>query len=605
MAEASGRQVTETPTLSMRFALRAEVIKNLFVDVAYNNRTSYTQTVRPGRTYDVYTPNPATSTLNYSAAIGDSSLNYSNNRFKSNQYFASATYGFVPLANHNVKVQAGFQALDNYVESISATRFGLQYPDRPYFGLATGQAAPTVGGGAFENAVAGFFGRINYDYKGRYLLELTGRRDGSSRFSQLADNQWGFFPGASAGWVISKEKFMNNFGFIDFAKLRVSYGALGNQDIGGTPNDNYPFVALLDPGTANYFNNVLTRGFSLLNYPNVNISWEKSTQSNIGVDFTVLKNKLNFTFDYYQKKVTDMIVAIPPPSYVGIATSPNSGRVPVNVGDMVNKGWEFSTTYRNKVGKLNYSVTGNLSDVKNKVLETGGQDIVGQSGLISRAGFPINSYNLFVANGLYQTGDNTNFPRNNTRVTGPGDIRFVDLNGDSLITPAGDRMLTGNNFPRYEYSFDLNVNYRNFDLNIFLYGVGKRDNYISGVGVEPFNAGNWIASGFENILDRWTPKNPSAKYPRLYAGGNGNYVPSTYWLQNGAFLRIKHVTLGYNVPLTLLSRAKMQQFRLFVSVVNPFTFSNYEKGFDPEISNTNGAFYPIMRTATAGVNIRF
>ncbi len=603
MAEATGSQVTETPTLSMRFGLRAEIVKNLVVDVAYNNRSSYTQTVRPGRTYNVYTPNPASGTLNTPVPIGDSNLTYSNNRFRSNQYFASGTYSFVPIANHNIKVQAGFQSLDNYIESISATRFGLQYPDRPYFPLATNTVLqPVVGGGASDNAVAGFFGRINYDYNGKYLLELTGRRDGSSRFSQLAEKQWGFFPGASAGWIITKEKFMDDVRFIDFAKLRVSYGALGNQEVGGTPNNNYPFIGLLDAGTAYYFNSVLTRGFSLNNYPNVNIGWEKSTQANIGIDLTVLKNKLSLTFDYYQKKVTDMIIALEPPLYVGLAS--NGGEIPTNAGSMINKGWEFSTTYRNKVGKFNYSVTGNLSDVKNKVLSTAGKDIVGSSGLISREGFPINSYNLYVANGLYQTGENTAFPRNTTRLTAPGDIRYMDTNGDSILNPS-DRLLTGNNFPRYEYSLDLNLNYKSFDLNIFLYGVGKRDNYISGVGVEPFNAGNWIASGFETIKDRWTPSNPGAKYPRLYSGGNGNYVGSTYWLQNGAFMRIKHITLGYNFATKLLARAKMQQFRVYVSVVNPVTFSKYEPGFDPEISNTGGAFYPIMRTATAGVNIRF
>jgi hypothetical protein len=296
-----------------------------------------------------------------------------------------------------------------------------------------------------------------------------------------------------------------------------------------------------------------------------------------------------------------MIIAIQPPSYVGFVSS--GGEVPVNAGSMINKGWEFSATYRNKIGKLGYSVTGNLSDVKNTVLETGGQDIV-VNGLVSRAGHPISSYYLYKANGLYQVGDNVNYPRNNTRLTAPGDIRYVDTNGDSVLT-ADDRILTGNNFPRYEYSLDLNFNYSNFDLNIFIYGVAKRDNYIGGVGVEPFNAGNWIASGLEPILDRWTPKNPGAQYPRLYSGGNGNYIGSTYWLKNGAFMRVKHVTLGYNLPTGLLKKTNLQQFRLYVSVVNPLTISSYEPGFDPEISNTSGAFYPIMRTATAGVNIRF
>jgi hypothetical protein len=149
------------------------------------------------------------------------------------------------------------------------------------------------------------------------------------------------------------------------------------------------------------------------------------------------------------------------------------------------------------------------------------------------------------------------------------------------------------------------LTYGSFDLSTFIYGVGKRDNYISGVGVEPFNAGNWIASGLTTALDRWTPQNPNARYPRLYSGGNGNYIGSDFWLRNGAFWRIKHITLAYNLSKSMLDKLKIEQLRIYGSVVNAFTQSNYEPGFDPEISNTNGAFYPIMRTFTAGINLRF
>jgi len=183
MAEASNTTTTETPTLSMRFGVKAEIIKNLFVEVAYNNRSSYTQSVRPGRTYEVFVPNPSTSTLIKTADIGDSSINFSNNRFNSNQYFASASYNFVVAKQHKIKVQGGFQAIDSYIENLSATRFGLQYPDRPYLNLATGSQQPQVGGGATENAVAGYFGKINYEFKNRYLLTLNGRYDGTYKFN--------------------------------------------------------------------------------------------------------------------------------------------------------------------------------------------------------------------------------------------------------------------------------------------------------------------------------------------------------------------------------------------------------------------------------------
>ncbi|MCY7293263.1 MAG: hypothetical protein LH615_13880, partial [Ferruginibacter sp.] len=199
---------------------------------------------------------------------------------------------------------------------------------------------------------------------------------------------------------------------------------------------------------------------------------------------------------------------------------------------MVNNGWEFSANYKNNIGKFNYSVTGNISDVKNKVLDTKGLDII-QGNQVSRAGFPARSYNLFLTNGLYQIGDKVTSPVNSTRTTAPGDVKFLDQDGNDTLN-AKDRVLVGNNFPRYDYSFNFEANYKGFDIAVFLFGVGKRDNYISGVGVEPFNGGNWIASGLESALDRWTPTNTDAKYPRLFSGGNGNYTGSQFFLRDGA-----------------------------------------------------------------------
>ena len=598
LAESSGVTKTETPTLSMRFALKVEPIKNLFLEAAYNNRASYTQSVRPGRTYSVYTPNPASSSLNYVGEFGviDSALTYTNNRVNVNQYYASGDYSFKIAKVHNIKVQAGMQAIDNYSESVSATRFGLQYPDRPYFGFATSATQPQVGGSATTNSLLGYFGRINYDFQNKYIFELNGRYDGSSRFGATQGKQRQLFSSASAAWVFSREDFMKAIPVINFAKLRLSYGSLGNQEIG----DNFPFVASISNNIDYYFNNIITRGNSLANLPNYDLSWERSTQANIGLDLTLLKNKLNITFDYYEKKVTNMIIDFPLLDIAGFATN---SLVPTNIGSMINKGWEFSATYKNKVGKLGYSISANLSDVKNMVNETGGRDVVNGI-LLSRAGHSVNSYRLYRTNGLYQVGENYNSPINGTRFTGAGDIKYVDVNGSGVLNDT-DRVIMGNNFPRYEFSTDITLNYGSFDLNVFVYGVAKRDNYISGLGVQPFNAPNWFASGLSTALDRWTPNNPGAAYPRLYDGGNGNYIGSDFWLRNGAFLRIRHITLGYNLAKKWMDKIKLQQCRFYVSVVNPFTFSNYEPGFDPEISNTNGAFYPIMRTTTIGFNVKF
>lgn len=594
-AEASGISRAETPTLSLRFALNAELFKNFVVEMAYNNRTSYTESYTARGTYNSFNPNPATGTYLFNKVIGDSTLSYTNNRLNTNQYNASASYAFNIRNKHEFKTQVGFQGLDNTVSSIGASRQGLQDPTRPYLNLATSSVQPTVSGSISDYALAGFFSRINYAFNEKYLLELTGRYDGSSRFSQLVDAQWGFFPGVSTGWIISKENFMNNIPVINYAKLRVSYGKIGNQEVG----DNYPFAATLNGGTAYYFNNVLTRGTSLNGIPNETISWETSTQKNIGIDLILVKNKLSVTFDKYQKKVTDLIFDDATPTALGFLGAP----IPSNRASMVNNGWELSATYRSNIKKINYSITGNLSDVKNKVLATGGRDIV-TGGLISREGNSIYSYNFYRTNGLYQKGDNFNSPVNSTRTTGAGDIKFVDADGNDTLN-SKDRVLMGNNFPRYDYSLNFNADYAGFDINVFLFGVGKRDNYISGIAVEPFNGGNWIASGLESALDRWTPDNPNAKYPRLFRGGNGNYTGSDFFLRNGSFMRIKQITIGYSLPKKLLNKIKVQQLRFYVNTVNPFTFSQYEPGFDPEVSNTNGSFYPIMKTTTIGINLKF
>lgn len=597
-AESSGYNKAETPTISARFSVNAELFKNFILEASYNTRSSFTEAYVAKGSYDVYNPNPATNTYTLAQVVGDSAISYTNFRNNTNQYYVSGTYSYHLNTAHHFKLQGGFQALDNFSSSVGATRQGLPDPDRPYLNLANNTAVqPSVSGSASEYALVGYFGRLNYAFNQKYLLEFTGRYDGSSRFSQLSGKQWGFFPGVSGGWVISKERFMEKLPFVNYAKLRASYGELGNQEVG----ENYPFVATINGGTAYYFGNLLNAGASLNGIPNETISWETSKQTNIGIDLTVLKNKLNLTFDVYSKKVEDNIIDFPVATALGYTTA---STIPANAASFVNKGWEFSATYNDKIGKLNYSVTANLSDVKSKVLDTKGRDINGSSNQVTREGYPLYTYYLYKTNGLYQAGNDFARPFNGTRTTGAGDIRYMDMDGNDTIN-AKDRVMMGNNFPRYDYSLNIAADYRGFDFNLYLFGVAKRDNYVSGVAVQPFNAGNWIASGLSSATQRWTPTNTGAAYPRLYNGGNGNYVGSDFWLRNGAFMRIKHITIGYSLPAKMLKRLHLTQLRIYVNTVNPFTFSHYEAGFDPEMSNTAGSFYPIMKTTTVGVNLKF
>ncbi|MCY7293262.1 MAG: TonB-dependent receptor, partial [Ferruginibacter sp.] len=314
-AEASGIFKAETPTLSMRFGFTAEVFKNFVLEGAYTNRTSYTEAYSARGTYNTFTPNPSTGNYLFQLVTGDSTLNYSNNRINTNQYYGSANYSFNIKSAHEFKMQAGFQGLDNTSKSISGTRAGLTDPNRPYFNLAVSNLQPSLAGSATDNSLAGTFGRFNYSYNQKYLLEVTGRYDASSRFSQLLNNQTEIFSGISAGWILTKEKFMENVNFLNYAKIRVSRGSIGNQEVGAA--SNYPFVAQLNPGTAYYFNNNISRGSSLNSLPNENIAWETSVQSNLGVDLVLLKNKLSITFDVYRKKINDLIIQLPVPTAIG------------------------------------------------------------------------------------------------------------------------------------------------------------------------------------------------------------------------------------------------------------------------------------------------
>jgi TonB dependent receptor len=396
--------------------------------------------------------------------------------------------------------------------------------------------------------------------------------------------------------------FSKNVPVVNYAKLRLSYGALGNQVVPGGP---YPFVSRFNPRVDNYFNGQYTNGTALQNVQNIDIGWETSIQKNIGIDLGLLKNKLNVSFDYYEKQINDMIVDLPLVLYAGLANAAST--VPTNVGSMINKGWELSINYKNKIGKdFNYNVTVNLSDVSNMVTNLNGQTVFTSEGLVAREGFPANGFLGYRTSGLFQRGDNTTTPaptfRTPTNPAKEGDVRYLDLNGDGVVNANDDRTLFGFNFPRYEYSVDLNASYKGFDISVFVFGVGKRGNYMSGIGVNPFSGG-WVSSGLETMLNRWTPNNTNTNYPRL--GGVGNFETSDFWMRDGAFMRIRHITLGYNLPKSILAKANMQQCRFYVSVVNPFTFSNYEPGFDPEPTNNASSFYPIMKTYTAGFNIKF
>jgi TonB-linked SusC/RagA family outer membrane protein len=612
MAESAGTSFVETGSFLSKVALNFHPIKNLEIEAYWAREQWIPRAKTFVKNVDIYQPNLVTNDYDKigvwpgTTSLGES---YSTNTRKT--YLAQATYSF-KLRDHSFKVLAGGQTEEFTNNGISASRTGFINPDQPYLNLGSGNI--NNAGSAFENALAGVYGRLNYNYKEKYLLELNGRYDGSSRFSQALNNQWGFFPSASAGWLFSKEDFFKGgiAKAIQYGKLRGSIGSLGNQSL----SDNYPFAVNYgatiysnpNNGTSTYFNNTTTLGYALLDAANPDITWETSQQWNIGLELG-FANHFNLTADYYVRNLKDILLLRPIPNYVGL-NSPF-----INAGTMENKGWELALNYNRKFNKLKVDVTVMVSDVVNKVKTLPGLPFLDGGAVRTAPGQSLFSYFGYQSLGYFSDSNDIKgspvqfgVPWSPTTANGPkpGDLKYRDINGDGKVD-VNDRTFIGNDFPRYEYSINLNLSYGRFDLNIFGQGVGKRNNYLSGTGAVPFNSADFAASLLDIHKDYWTPENRNADFPRLLPAGSGgnNFVTSTQWIRSAAFFRIKNVNLAYNLPDKWLQKVKISSARIYISGSNLLTFTNSWDGFDPEINSANAQFYPLMRTYTAGVNVNF
>jgi len=619
MAEAAGTSVSKNNTMLTKVGFNYKPVNNLEIE-GYWAREFWTPN---GKTFvknvDIYVPNLVT--LGYDKVgvwPGSTSLGESYSTNVRTTYLAQATWSKRFGAN-SIKLLGGAQTEEFTYSGISASRTGFLNPNQPYLSLGSGNL--NNGGSAYETALAGFYGRLNYNYDDKYFLEVNGRYDGSSRFSQLLKKQWGFFPSASAGWIFSKENFFSGLSnIITFGKLRGSWGVLGNQAL----PEIYPFAVNFGTstysnpinGTNTYLNNINTLGYALLDAPNPSITWEQSEQANIAVDLTI-KNNLTFTAEIYRRKVDQMLLSRPIPNYVGL-NAPF-----VNAGSMENRGWELSANYKKALSsKVKLDVTAMLSDVRNKVLTLPGVPFLDGGSIRTSPEQALWSYFGYQSIGYFtDSNDVKNSPvqfgtawsSNPTVGSKPGDVKYADISGPDG-KPDGkvdnfDRTFIGNNFPRYEYSLNLNLSIGNLDISIFGQGVGLRNNYYSGTGAVPFASSDFAASLLNMHKDYWTPSNPNARFPRLLPSGSGgnNYVASSQWIRDASYFRLKNVNVAYRFPASWFKKTGMplSGAKIYVSGQNLLTFTKAWDGFDPEINSANAEFYPLMRTMTVGVNINF
>ena len=591
-AEAGGTSEVITNSLLSKIGFTYSPIKNIEIEAFTARELWIPNTKTLVKNVNIYQPNIAANTYDYVGVWpGTNSLSESYSTNVRSTFLAQTTYTG-QYKDHNLKVLVGAQSEQFAYRGINASRTDFTNQDLPYLNLGTNNR--NNAGGAYETAIAGFYSRINYNYNQKYLLEVNGRYDGSSRFSQASDKQWGFFPSASAGWIFTKEKIFDGLSkYIVFGKLRASYGSLGNQSLSSI----YPFSANYTTGSNAYFNGITNVGYALLDAPNPNITWEKSTQKNIGIDLTFAKH-FSVTADYFIREISDILLVRPIPTYVSM-NSPY-----INAGTMENKGWELTVNYKNKIGKLGIDITALVSDVTNKVTSLPGVPYLDGGSVRSTVGQPLYSYFGYQALGYFQSDADIAASPTHFFVPKPGDIKYADINNDGKVD-ATDRTFIGNNFPKYEYSFNMNFNYNNFDLSLFFQGVGKRENYLTGTGAYPFYAADFIPGVLESHKDYWTPTNPNAKFPRLLPAIGVNGTTSSFWITDAAYLRLKNVNLSYRLPNAITRKLKINSAKIFVSGQNLYTFTKFWEGYDPEINNQNAEFYPLMKTITGGININF
>ena len=503
---------------------------------------------------------------------------------------------------HHIDVLLGYEDNYNYSETLTASRGSFTLTDFPYLddGLL---ALRDNSGGASEFALRSYFGRVNYNYKNKYYIQANGRYDGSSRFS--ADHRWSFFPSFSAGWTISEENFFKDVKAITFLKLRGSWGRSGNQNTrnpDGTAN-YYPYQANIAFNNALFYNSgqVLSETSGAQSaYALQNISWETQQTTDIGLDASFLNNRLTISGDVYQKKTKDILLQLNVPLYIGL-TAPFQ-----NAGQVSAKGREFAVNWNDKIGTdWKYGIGFNISDAKTRIDNLKGIQQLGNNANIEGGEF--NEWYGYKSAGLFQTAAEVSSSPVLSSAVKPGDIKYVDINGDGKITPTGDKVLLGGSLPRYTFGLNGRVSYKRFDFSFAAQGVGKVLSWVNTNTVEPF------LSAFGNVptlIDGkfWSPNNTAsqnlaAKYPRLSRSSDAaNYTLSDYWLINGQYLRIKNITLGYDMPVGVLTRIGLKSVRIYIAGNDLLTFSHFPKGADPEVDASS---YPIVKTLIAGFNVKF
>ena len=523
------------------------------------------------------------------------------------------TYTKKVAEDHNITATIGNTIFKQFGNGLFATGFDVPYNSWEFADIAlTRGISETVPNSSYnyDERRLSYFARGQYDYKGKYLFSAMIRRDASTKFGP--GNKVGYFPSFTAGWVISDEGFFGEDKIINFMKLRGSYGTLGNDQI---PNNGY--ISQLSGEATYVFDDVLVNGLATGQTPNPNLKWEEARKFDVGLDFKLLQNKVSIVADYFIDTRADLLIPFIPVSGINGTAAPGAASPTINAGTVRNSGLEFSIDYKNKFSdNFSMSVGYNVTFLKNEVLEVnngigyieGGAFGVGQlPPSRMEVGKPIGYFFGYQTDGIFQNQAEVAAHPSQLALgaeASPGDLRFVDVNGDGILDP-NDRTSIGDPIPAATMGFNLQMNYKNFDFAVYTFASVGNDM------VRNYERNLTDVNRLNYVLDRWTGEGSTNSTPRVTTGATGNSTFSSYFVEDASYLRIQNMQLGYSLDPKYSEKAGITKVRLYAGVNNLYTFTKY-KGFDPGASNGSPigggidyGFYPIPRTYLLGLNINF
>lgn len=525
------------------------------------------------------------------------------------QWENTLTYHKVFNEKHDITILAGITAQESKYKNVYATKSATPSNSFYYRYLSSATQDATAAGWAWENSLASYLGRVIYNYENKYLFTASLRADGSSKFG--SGNKYGYFPSASIGWKISEENFYEPIKkYINSSKLRVGYGQVGNQEIGNNAYETSIY------GNQNYVlgvNQEMVSGRAPFSIGNPLLHWETTQQLNIGLDMLAFENKISFTAEYYNKRTIEMLLREPAAGIFGNVEDPFT-----NTGEVINSGLEFTLNYKNQLGDINFNLGLNFSTVNNRVesLGNGGEAIYSgmfRGSYISKTevGEPVASFFGFVTDGIFQNNYEIEEHINSEGViiqpnALPGDIRFVDQNNDGTIDEK-DKVYIGSPIPDFTYGINLSANYKFIDFSMFFQGVYGNEIFN---GNKYYTEGNGLYNLSKDMVNSWNGDGTSNELPSIDGSSNNLRISSRY-IEDGSYLRLKNIQLGFTLPKEIASRISVEKARIYIGASNLLTFTKYE-GFDPEIGATSNldigidrGTYPQPRTYLIGLNLKF